>query len=331
MSRPTDEALRAAFDHFDKFGYCVVKSLLSPEKCAAVRAGIHAYLKEAGIDVADPTLKPNNWPHTAAGILQRVGVGQCEAVWLVREDENVRYVFTKAHGDNDLLVSTDGVCIQPINLRDTGAPLHTDQSHTRKGRLYMQGLINLTPALDEGTGTLEVIPGSHLKHAEFGALFGSTSKDDFVQYKPTDYEFLGGQPVRVFADVGDAVFWDSRTAHRGAPPPVKLPPHITPGERDVVYVCMGPRRVEPKSAFNKMRAIYKNRRMTSHKPGGRHMFPAKVNTWRKPHLRPTRIPEKDDRSGSAAQLELAGVTSLTTRKRVVETPWLKFDYVDAKK
>jgi len=67
---------------------------------------------------------------------------------------------------------------------------------------------------------------------------------------------------------------------------------------------MEPRRVAPKKAIEKMKKVYAERRMSTHMPGARHMFPAKVDTWRKPHLHATRIPLVDDRTCSPAQLEL---------------------------
>lgn len=324
--------LEEAFDRLDKHGYCVIKGVLTPEKCAAVRAGIHAYLKECGIDYGDATLQPNHIPHVAAGIMQCLAVGQCQAVWDVREDERVAQVFEALHGDNDLIVSSDGVCVQPTSLRDTCVPVHTDQSHTRRGRLCIQSLVNLTPALDEGTGTLEVIPGSHKRHEAFGAANAERiEKKDWFQYTKEDYAFLGGDAVRVFADAGDMVLWDSRTAHRGAPPPKELRAGVVPRERNVVYVCMGKRSLVPAKNIDKLVKNYRDRRMTSHWPDGRKTFPAKVNNFRKPHLRATRIPLDDKRTHSARQFELAGITPLRTRARVLKTPGLTFDYVDAKK
>jgi ectoine hydroxylase-related dioxygenase (phytanoyl-CoA dioxygenase family) len=332
MVRISDAVIIEAFAKLERDGYCVIEGVVAPEKCASVRARIHSYLKEAGIDFADPTLKPSEWPHTSAGILQALAIGQTQAVHDIREDEMIDYIFALLHGDNDQIRSADGVCIQPINLTAGKLRMHVDQSHLKPGRLCIQSLVNLTPALDEGTGTLMIIPGGHLKHSEFAAKYPDRIKSaDWFQYDEADYEMLGGQPVRVFGGVGSLVMWDSRTPHCGAPPFKTLPAGIVRRERNVVYVSGLPRRTISKRAQAKMAKIYNERRMSSHWADARKTFPAKVSTFRRPHLRATRIPITDDRTRSARQLELCGVTQMTTRSRVLTAPALRFDYVDAKK
>jgi hypothetical protein len=191
----------------------------------------------------------------------------------------------------------------------------------------------LTPALDEGTGTLMVLPRGHLWHSAFAATYpDKIGKDDWFQYEQEQLCAMAGgaehvRPIRVFADVGDLVLWDSRTPHRAAPPAKKLPDGIVARERNVVYTCFEPRRLAPHKAITKKRKAYDERRMTSHWPAATKLFPGKVSTFRRPHLRETKMPERDDRTRSQRQLALAGMTEAPATPRTTKiTPGLKFDY-----
>ena len=315
--------IEKAFEKLDKDGYCVIENVMAPEKCAAIRTGIHEYMKKVGVDFNDPTLKKADYPNQQ-GIIQHLGVGQCQSVWDAREDENVAQVFEKLYGTNDLIVSFDGACVQPAWMRDTVRKMHTDQTHKRLGRLCIQGYVNLTPALDEGTGTLMVIPGGHLKHSEFAKNHPdlvAPQKQDWFEYEETHWNELGGKPIRVFGGVGSLVLWDSRTPHRGAPPSKNFS-GVT-NERNCVYLCLQPRFLLKKP--QKKADAYLKRRMTSHWPTAIKLFSKTWQTYGKIQSRLKDMPP-DDRKRSARQLELAGITKLTTRTLRKGKPLLKFEF-----
>lgn len=319
--------LPEAFEKLSSDGYCVIPNVVDLEKCQKVRDGIHEYMKKVGVDFSDETLKRTDYPNQQ-GIIQHLGLGQCQSIWDLREDENVALVFEKLFGTNDLVVSFDGACVQPKGMRDTERPIHSDQSHKKLGRICIQGYVNLTPALDEGTGTLMVIPGGHLKHTEFARNHPdlvAPQKTDWFQYEEKHWEELGGKPIRVFGDTGSLVLWDSRTPHRGAPPSKKLLASVVEKERNVVYICMQPRHLmTEKMRLAKVKA-FNERRMTSHWPTKIKLFSKSWQTYGKIQSRLKQMPP-DDRKRSARQLELAGVTQMTTRTLRKATPALKFEF-----
>lgn len=319
----TLETLEKAFEKLEKDGFCVIENVMSPEKCTDIRNGIHEYMKKVGVDFNDPTLKKIDYPNQQ-GIIQHLGLGQCQSIWDAREDENVAFVFEKLYGTNDLIVSFDGACVQPAWMRDTVRRMHTDQTHKRLGLLCIQGYVNLTPALDEGTGTLMVIPGGHLKHTEFARNHPdlvTRQKKDWFEYEESHWNELGGKPIRVFGGIGSLVLWDSRTPHRGAPPSKKYSGPTN--ERNVVYICMQP-RILLKKPQKKIEA-FNQRRMTSHWPTAIKLFPKTWQTYGKIQSRLKQIPP-DDRKRSPRQLELAGITNLRTRPLRKCTPALKFEF-----
>lgn len=336
------ESLSVAFDKLDKEGYCVIDDVMNTEKCNKIRNGIHAYMKEVGVDFDDPTLKKADYPNQQ-GIIQHLGIGQCQAVWDAREDERVALVFEMLYGTNDLIVSFDGVCVQPVWMRDTVRKMHTDQSHKKLGRRCIQGFVNLTPALDEGTGTLMVIPGGHKKHSDFAKNHPdlvAPQKVDWFEYEESHWNELGGNPIRVFCKAGSLVLFDSRTPHRGAPPSKNQSSTVVFNERNVVYICMQPRsyleyeerdgttkrseKIKEKNE-KKKKAAFLERRMTSHWPTAIKMFPKTWQTYGKIQSRLKQMPP-DDRKRSARQLELAGITKLTTRPLRKGKPVLKFEF-----
>jgi len=320
----TLETLEQAFKKLEKDGYCVIENVMATEKCGAIRNGIHEYMKKVGVDFTDPTLKKVDYPNQQ-GIIQHLGLGQCQSIWDAREDENVAKVFEKLYGTNDLIVSFDGACVQPAWMRDTVRKMHTDQTHKRLGRLCIQGYVNLTPALDEGTGTLMVIPGGHLKHSEFAKNHPdlvAPQKQDWFEYEETHWNELGGKPIRVFGGVGSLVLWDPRTPHRGAPPSKEY--EGVTSERDVVYLCFQPRDLlkKPKKKID----AFNERRMTSHWPTAKKLFSTSWQTYGKIQSRLRKEMPPDDRKRSPRQLELAGVTKLTTRPLRKGKPLLKFEF-----
>lgn len=323
----SNDLIETALKKLSEEGYCVIPDVVSAQKCMEVRNGIHKYMKEVGVDFSDGSLKRGDYPNQQ-GIIQHLGVGQCQSIWEMREDENVARIFEIIFGTNDLVVSFDGACVQPTGMRDTVRPMHTDQSHKKLGRLCIQGYVNLTPALDEGTGTLMVIPGGHLKHTEFARNHPdlvAPQSNDWFQYEEKHWNELGGKPIRVFGDVGSLVLWDSRTPHRGAPPSKQLPASIVEKERNVVYVCYQPRTLlKEKMRIAKVKA-YNERRMTSHWPTKIKLFPKSWQTYGKIQNRLKEMPP-DDRKRSPRQLELAGITNMTTRTLRKATPALKFEF-----
>lgn len=304
-------------------GYTVIPNVLSAEKCAEHRASLDAYLLKMNINVHDPSLRQSHYPGIH-GIIQHLEVGHSNAAWSVRQEENVTHVFEEIFGDNDLLVSFDGVCVMLPYVRDDPSKrwTHVDQSHKRLGRRCIQGYVNLAASTDERTGSLAVVPGSHKKHSAFAQAHPDATKnnDDWYKFKDKEVEELGCGPlVRVHGEIGSLVLWDSRTAHQNIAPPRSV---IEAIQRYVVYVCYQPRSLISKRDLAKKQKAFDDYRMTKHWPSSRvSLFDANWRTYGKAKKAFTIV---RDRVETPRMLELAGKTPLTTRARIVTRGLLSF-------
>jgi len=202
---------------------------------------------------ADPTTWTceHGWfPSPTTGIVSGLGVGQSDFMWQIRLLPRVREVFREIWKDDDLLVSFDGanafrpwkydprwvtevrVCsakhsrprttsISRHGASDTlqGGWWHVDQNAVlpkRQGRVAVQGLVTLTP-VNEDTGGLCVIPGSHLAHADMcDRNPWSRVCGDYLPI-PEDDGMLRDGALLICAQPGDLILWDSRTVHCNAP------------------------------------------------------------------------------------------------------------------
>jgi ectoine hydroxylase-related dioxygenase (phytanoyl-CoA dioxygenase family) len=300
-------------------GYTVIENVVSADRCAKYREGIRAHLLSANIDVDDPQRSASSYSQHR--IVQHYEVGHCDAVWQVRQEEAVAAVFAALRGTNDLLVSFDGVCVMPPHHRDDGKRWwHTDQSHSRRGLRCIQGYVNLTSSHDERSGSLAVIPGSHLQHSRFGFehLGRKNPGDDWYVYSDADIEAFGGAPTRVHGGVGSLVLWDSRVAHMAMAPPKDAG---EARERCVVYVCMEDRDLLTPGTEKRKQRHFDEYAMTSHWAASKVIkFPKR---WLRGKPDTTCAPLRT-RVETPRMLELAGKTKLTTRPLVRTTPLLNF-------
>ena len=128
--------------------------------------------------------------------------------------------FAKLWGTNELLVSFDGMNLTiPANHPPSEPWPHVDQSPKRKGMQCVQGILNLAPnGLNDGG--LIVLKGS----SKLNELFFKTHETKERTWGPADWFgfqkdevnwFIerGCEVVKVCADPGDLILWDSRTMH----------------------------------------------------------------------------------------------------------------------
>lgn len=324
LKRARDDSERAYEKNFVELaekGYTVIEDVVPAPVCAASFAGIVRFLNEAGVNTGDPALSMASYPNSH-GIVQHLEAGQMQPVWDIRLRDEVVGVFEELYGDNDLLVSFDGFCWMPRHLRHNGRQwMHADQSHKRLGLRCIQGYVNLLPSHDDRSGSLVVVPGSHLKHSTYAAKHPEATANPKDWHKYTDAELaeFGGETVRVHGRVGSLVLWDSRTAHSARPPE---PDADETRERCVVYVCYQPRSLIQEPALKRKARAFDEFRMTTHWPASRiEQFAKTWRTWGKPIT--VRTPARTRRE-TPRMLELAGKTRLSTRKRETWKPALKF-------
>lgn len=190
-------------------------------------------------------------------------------MWDIRQEPEILNAFEKIWGTDQLLVSFDSVNITLPNRSDKPARSpwpHVDQSPLRRGLHCVQGIINLSTAGPED-GSLVVVPQSH-KHVE--AYFDSET--DPESWKVEDRYYFGSkgmeyfaarglQPIKVTADPGDLIVWDSRTIHWGGEPTEK-----SDTIRTVIYASYAPAALASEETIQKKREVFEKWGATTHWP-----------------------------------------------------------------
>lgn len=206
-------------------------------------------------------------------LLQHHSIGHIQPVWDIRQNPDVFNVFSTIWSEHlkqeitDFTVSFDGISVMlPPEITGKGwfkntEWTHRDQSYLKQGFQSVQGLINLYPVY-EGDATLAVVPKSHLEHENI---------DKFEKLDKSDWVKCPGRlqdTVRVVADAGSLVLWDSRTIHQGIEP---LKSRENENFRMVVYVCMLPRFLMKPAQLKKRQQWLNDLRLTNHY--GSKLFP----------------------------------------------------------
>jgi ectoine hydroxylase-related dioxygenase (phytanoyl-CoA dioxygenase family) len=186
-----------------------------------------------------------------------------------REPEVIK-PFEQLWTTNELLVSFDAFNITLPNRTDmdyTPWP-HVDQSPERKGLACVQGFVNCSPAGPDDGGLLLMVGSAAL----FEQFFKShpaeerpkTLYDQYDLYLFTAeqvkwYEERGCKLIKVCAEPGDLILWDSRTVHH-----VALPESET--VRTVMYVCYTPAALAKKDDLQLKAELFKKFEATTHWP-----------------------------------------------------------------
>lgn len=189
--------------------------------------GIDQYFKENGFVVVTNVSNPEN----REGLIQLIdqimkedipGIRRLgfmdlyhdDTLAQLRQDPRVYQVFAGLLGSEKLWVVFDRVIHQKFNENEDALPPHVDQNPiTNPDFFNVQAMIVLRD-MDETTGTLAVIPKSHLffqRYAEWAKL-----EDGYVEYQDNDLPSFVGLRLKE----GELVIWDSRTTHsrfRGTP------------------------------------------------------------------------------------------------------------------
>lgn len=190
-------------------------------------------------------------------------------MWDARTEPGVIEPFAKLWGTDELLVSFDALNVTFPNRKDKPrkeAWQHIDQSPLRKGLACAQGVINLSQAGPE-EGSLIVYPGSQKLCEEF-----FETQTDKSTWKPEDsylytveqlawFEARGIKPLKVLADPGDLIIWDSRTIHYGSEPTEK-----SNTIRTVIYACYTPARMASEETLKKKKDAFERFSATTHWP-----------------------------------------------------------------
>lgn len=205
--------------HLVEQGFCVVRGAADPSDVEVAKALLWSDLEAAHGALRGKPETWDAWRLPQTGLMAHLA--QSAGAWSIRGLPNVRKVYERVWGTDDLIVSMDAILAwRPWHQNKTWQPhtegLHLDQNPFSKPHLdCVQGML---PLLDvtEGTGGLQVVPRSHLDAAkeEYKLRYPECAgSGDWCPLGHDDPMQAGG--ILLQASAGDLVLWDSRTVHGG--------------------------------------------------------------------------------------------------------------------
>ncbi|KAL2070111.1 hypothetical protein VTL71DRAFT_14791 [Oculimacula yallundae] len=254
-------------------GYAVVKNVMPRERAIAYQQRAFDWITSLrpGFDANNP----ETWVKEHLPVMSKIntfstyGVTHEKFMWDARMEPGVLKVFEELWGTTELLVSFDSLNITFPNRKDVPRKAsweHVDQTPLRRGLQCVQGIINLSHAGPEDGG-LMCYPGSHLLSDEF--FDTQTDRDtwqkrDFYTFTKKQLEWFaakGVKPLKVCAEPGDLIIWDSRTIHYGTEPT-----EASDTIRTVIYAAYTPAKWATKEDLEIKTDIFQNFLGTTHWP-----------------------------------------------------------------
>ncbi|GAA82776.1 MFS transporter [Aspergillus luchuensis IFO 4308] len=218
-------------DDFFRDGYAVIKGVMSKERASEYQSEALTWLESFGLgfDRNDKsTWKKENLPQSwKGGMYLHFSAAHEKYVWDVRCEPGVIAPFAKLWGTDELVVSFDTVNItlpqSIVGTYDSQPWPHCDQAPERKGLVCVQGIVNLSSAGPDDGGLI-VMKGSAPLFDQFfeenpvtGPTPWRTAKHkDFHPFSDKDldwYRERGCELIKVCAEPGDLILWDSRQMH----------------------------------------------------------------------------------------------------------------------
>ena len=220
----------------DKNGYEIFKSVITKTECKKLASEI----------------RKSNAPHMA----------HSDLMWNLRTDKRIKKVFENLWRTDDLIVGFDGVNHRLSNSEGLTLPWHVDQDETHPdGVQCYQSILAIQPS-NKITGSICVLPKSHLHHKALASRLGDGSGGwEYLEIPDEDIIFRQCMsPIVPNLESGDLFVWDSRTAH------CVLAPENLNSERIVAYFSYVPRNFcTPEVCAYRLRAFI-NGISTTHWP-----------------------------------------------------------------
>ena len=237
-------------------GYCIVENVLSEEDIEYCKKEFRSWQN---------TILEKDHSISAHGIYKFHQVGHTKFAWYIRTRPTVQDVFKKLWSTDDLIVSFDGSCYIPKDMkrRDT-CWVHTDQAPSSVGLQCYQGFVSLTENKER---TIVLYEGTHKIHERYFKEKNNTSKKNWQLIDKNDVKDMEEHKRVLHVPAGALVLWDSRVFHQNQ--------YGNPGEeRMVQYVCFLPKthKKNTPSMQRKRMKYFIERRTTSHWP-----VPLRVN------------------------------------------------------
>jgi hypothetical protein len=208
------------------------------------------------------------------GMIMHYGVCHEQWVWDIRSEPGVVDAFEKVYNTQDLIVSFDAVNVGFHDRSDfpENKPWpHQDQDPTKPGFRCLQGLVNLQPC-GPNDGGLIACKGAHLLSEKFHKDMADEEK--IPAWTPEWYGFTergmkwlsdhGCEWVKVEAEPGDLILWDSRAPHYNVPSTTKQ-------DRMAVYTCFMPVEDASQEDLKRKGEAFEKRLGTTHWPNAMHV------------------------------------------------------------
>lgn len=285
---PLKDQLSLISEELEKYGVCIIPSLLDDDECSHLETECWKMLEEITVNWETPIKQddPKTWNLTKFYALHHMLIQQLvshsQMCWSARQNPKIVEVFRHLWKTQDLVTSFDGISVHfpPeksgikkdwYNPKLQKSWIHCDQSYKRNSLECYQSWV--TPlAVNPGDATLVYYEGSHKFHDTFAKAMGETPSEDWYVLKADDiqkYESYGCQKKMVTCPKGSMVIWDSRTIHCGLEPQKE---RLNPNMRICIYVCMVPRSRCTDAVLKKRRKYFEENRTTKHNPAFSNVF-----------------------------------------------------------
>jgi len=280
-------------DTINEFGVAIIPNVLNEEELENMRNGMWNYLEEVtrNFNIPMDRNNPRTWVEYLkmypkhSMLLQNYSVGHSQFVWDIRQNEKVVSIFSELWEtpNEELLTSFDGASFHfpPEETRRgwyRNTWYHTDQSYLRPDFECVQSWVTAYD-VDEGDATLAFMEKSNTYHKEFAEKFEIINKSDWYKHTSEEQSFYtqkGCQEKKIKCSAGSMVFWDSRTIHCGTE---AVKEREEKKIRNVVYVCMTPRKLATDAFLRKKQKAFNELRMTSHWPHKPKLFAVNPRTY----------------------------------------------------
>ncbi len=269
------------------YGVAVISSAIDADECRRMNDGMWdaVELLTSTCDVPVTRDDPSSWhgfyalnPHHGM-LVQYYGLSHAQYAWDVRQNVNVHKLFASVLRDNQLVVSMDGVSVhlppEKTGRRVEDAPkLHVDESPTDSKKhtvTTIQGYVTANE-VEEGDATLTVLTNSHAMRRKYLEAFPPMSKKKWYPVDDAQREWFvqnGCEQKHILSRPGDLVLWYSTTVHSGME---SNPQRKNPKIRNVVYVCMHPKKFLTEKIGAKRRFYFDTLRTTTHHPTRVNVF-----------------------------------------------------------
>ncbi|CAI7634840.1 hypothetical protein N7533_004678 [Penicillium manginii] len=258
-------------DDLQSQGYAVIKNAIDPEKAQYYQQKALDWLQSFGtpLDLQQrSTWTTENLPvQSKVNTFKHYSVVHEKFMWEARMEPKILDAFSKIWGTDELLVSFDALNVTLPNREDKSALKpwpHVDQSPLRRGLHCVQGIINLSHAGPED-GSLILLPRSNTVMENF--LDTETEADT---WEKRDFRFIsedemawfesrGMKPIKVLAEPGDLIVWDSRTVHWGGEPTVD-----SETIRTVIYASYSPAKLASQETLERKKEAFESFLATTH-------------------------------------------------------------------